>query len=273
MTKFALDHKDTRRYEELEESFRRQSQQLLLDVPLDEQSMAGACGVGHAESLASAGLYLIHRDPAGAESIARRLLTLSSLLPRAHADKARLNANTLLATLFERQGKYDQAYAAYNDAITHMDFDSLGPVAPAVRETMLTERARLFALHRSGTDSARTSLEHRLSDIMSLTAFSWLEKAELFASLLPALEKEGLVDRRIDALIYFVQHAPDPQVQTPDERDRVLDFLSRLQGANHESIRRPDAAIFAYDTLIARETDPDVRRRLSAIRDDIAAGR
>jgi hypothetical protein len=271
MVKFASDHKDTSEYKDLETTFDLHAQQILFGVPVNEESMAGECGVGHSATLASAALYWENRDQGAAQSAAELMIAVSAFLPQAKALSTRADAKLVLSRIFEKQGKYDLAYAAYDEAVTSTDFAAMGDIATTVQETMLTERVRLLSLHQPGVDSTRASIQQRVNDILAHTTLPWSERAELFGSLLRTLELEGMTALRIDTMIHLVQAAPAPQAATPDQEAVVTDFLSRMQGAWGPTVNRPDAALFAYDTLIARTSDQAVRDQLTAARNDLVA--
>jgi hypothetical protein len=137
---------------------------------------------------------------------------------------------------------------AYDEAIQAVDLTQLGADAVLVREIMQTKRVELLSLYQPGIEATRSALATRLNEVRNLT-LPWSQRAELFSSLLRPLELEKMTNQRIDALIHFVNVAPDRTTATQHEESMIVTFLSTLQAADHPMIGRPDAAIFALDSL------------------------
>lgn len=249
----AHDHSDTKEYKQQLEDFSFHCKKILLEEPVTQASMAGNCAVDHAATLSSAAHFWENYDQGAAEKAAETMILVAGFMEPSGSADTKASAKLLLSRIFEKRGKYEAAYLAYEEAITHTNFAGLGADGTFVRETMMTEKMRLLALHQPGVASTRTSLATRALELRTVT-LTWLQKTELFTSLLRPMQIEGMTTERIDGMIHFVHAAPTVQAASQEEEQALLDLLSSMQNADHASIGRPDAALLAYEVLIARST-------------------
>jgi hypothetical protein len=269
VTAAASDQKDTKEYSQLVEDFSLHCKKIFLQLPISEQSMSNGCAASHAATLASAALFWENRDQGAAEKAAENMIALCAFLPPPEGDDTKSNAHLILSRIAEMRGKYELAYQSYEAAWGATNFTRLDAAAESTREIMLTERVRLLSLHQPKVSSTRAAIATRIQELQVGT-LPWSERAELFAALFRPMELEGMTTERIDGMLHFVQTAPQFQVATLAENAQVADFLSRLQGADHVSIGRPDAALLAYDYLIARASNQADQDQLTTQRNAIA---
>jgi tetratricopeptide (TPR) repeat protein len=265
----AADHPDAKEYLQQREQFSFHSRDILLGTKVNQESMGGGCAIEYAAMLATAAHLWEHTDQGSAERAAESMLQVAEFLPSPQSAETKVSAKLVLSRISEKRGKYEAAYAAYDEAFLMTDFQALGEERTLVREIMLNERVRLLALSQPGKTQMRTTLAERVVALRTLP-LPWQSRAELLGDLLSPLSLEAMTNERIDALIFFVQSAPPIATATSEESSIVLDFVSTLQAADHPSINRGDAAIFAYDVLIQRAITQAERDRYTAIRNELA---